>query len=176
MTENNNSSNLPEFYDLILKTRSKVSKLTTGHIPAKDLLTHYILPLFATLHDELDEALEDLAELADGGAPDDDVAAQASAALIALATFAEKTLLDAGIIAREVSAEGVPSVKATDKTPVGLLEQFAVLQTQVVGALNALAEASTDDEDDEDEEGDEDEDDSEDGDEAEAATPEASAV
>lgn len=182
MTENI-SSNLPEFYDLIVKTRGKIQRLTAGHIPAKDLLTHYILPLFATLHDELDETLEDLADSIETGV-DDDVATQASAALVAMATFVEKALLNAGIIAREETPNG-PSVKATDKTPAGLLEEFAVLQTQVVGALNALAEASVEDEEDDEEEddGDEDEGDEDEGDEdvgseerATDAAPEAPAA
>ncbi len=157
MTDQTESS-LPEFYDLILKTRAKVSKLNTGHIPAKDLLTHYILPLFATLHDELDETLNDLSdEISEGGGDgvDFEAAQQASEAIVALAAFVEKSLIAAGVIAREDTPQG-PAVKATDKTPPGLLEEFSALQVQVVGALNALAEEGSDEDEDEDE-GEEDE-------------------
>ncbi len=170
MTDQTESS-LPEFYDLILKTRTKVAKLNTGHIPAKDLLTHYILPLFATLHDELDETLNDLSdEIAEGGGDgvDFEAAQQASEAIVALAAFVEKSLIAAGVIAREDTPQG-PAVKATDKTPPGLLEEFSALQVQVVGALNALAAEGTDEED-EDEDEDSEEDEEEGDDEAEDAT------
>ena len=169
MTTENTDSNLPETYNLIVKTRAKVSKLPTGHIPAKDLLLHYVLPLFATFHDELNESLDELADMVESG-PDDEAAGVATTAIINLANFLEKVIVDQGLASR---AEG--NLVATEKTPPGFLEKVAELSAQVVGALEALSSDDGEDPEEGDEEDDEDDEDEDDEDGEEVSNEDAKA-